>query len=153
MHPYAIMFFTTVILFFFISAGIIWIIEEFWWLLLTVAIVAVVIFLKRGFATERWLKNVRETEIIAIDGIQREVYAHKGYTTGPFGYRTNYYERTMKEIGRTVTFRVHYVNGMTGIETVKEGTHVYRELYKLLKRSNGSRIMDITPIFRDHEEW
>lgn len=153
MHPYTIMFFAMVILIFFVGAGILWIIEEFWWLLLIIAIIAVVIWFKRELATERWLKNVRETEIISIDGVQREVYAHKGYTTGPFGYRMNYYERTMKETGRMVTFRVYYTNGMTGIEKVKEGTYACRELYKMLKRSNGSRILDTTPIFRDHEEW
>lgn len=153
MHPYAIMFFALVILICFISAGILWIVEELWWLLLAVAIIAVAIWVKQELATERWLGNVRATEIIAIDGIQREVYAHKGYSTGLFGYRTNYYERTLKEVGRMVTFRVYYVNGMTGIETVKEGTHECRELYKMLKRSNGPQIMDTTPIFRDHEEW
>lgn len=153
MHPYEFMFFAGVVLAFLLVAAFWWFVEEFWWLLLIVLIVVAIAYCKRGFENEKWLKSIQATEIMAINGIQTEVYAHTGYSVGPFGHRTNYYQRTVKETGRMITFKVYYRNGMIGRETVKEGTYTCNVLNNLVDKSKKPWGMDITPIFRDHEEW
>lgn len=180
MHPYTFLFFAGVVVLFIVSAGIVWVVEELWWLLLAVAIIVLVVCARKGLAIDKRLKKVQATEIIAVNGIQTEVYAHKGYSVGMFGRRTHYYERTMKETGRIITFRLHNKDGTFSYETAKEGTYLCNSLKRLLdgprwlykpgmqrvpEKARTERKLDTTPdttpdttsdttpIFRDHEEW